>query len=91
MDTLEILDSKPRLKLLRQLSRGDMYVSEVMEQVGLDGKTATHHLDVLTNAGLVDSYKDGRRRDYTSCREIRLAVSPSPNRRFIAQISDPAE
>lgn len=88
MGSLEILGSKPRLELLRLLSRRDMYVSELMEDVGMDGKTATHHLDVLTEAGLLDSYKDGRRRYYTLVREVRLEITPSPNRRFVARFPE---
>lgn len=87
MDTLELLGSKARLQILRALSRRDMYVSELMEAVGMDGKTATHHLDKLAERDVVDSYKDGRRRYYTLVSEITLEVSPSPNRRFIAQAS----
>lgn len=85
MDTLEVLGSKARLELLRVLSQRDMYVSELMDEVGMDGKTATHHLDLLTEAGLLNSYTDGRRRYFTLVREVRLEVSPPPNRRFIAQ------
>lgn len=85
MDTLELLGSKARLRILRALSRRDMYVSELMEEVGMDGKTATHHLDKLAEKGVVDSYRDGRRRYYTLISEITFEVSPSPNRRFIAQ------
>lgn len=89
MDSLAVLGSKARLELLRLLSRRDMYVSELMEEVGMDGKTATHHLDVLTEAGVLDSYRDGRRRYYTLVREVRLEVAPSPNRRFVARFPDP--
>lgn len=88
MDSLEVLGSKPRLEILRYLSRRDMYVSELMEEVGMDGKTATHHLDVLAEEGLIDSYEDGRRKYYTLVREVRLEVSPSPNRRFVARFPD---
>jgi predicted transcriptional regulator len=88
MDALDVLGSKPRLEVLRRLSRRDMYVSELMEAVGMDGKTATHHLEVLSEAGLVDSYREGRRRYYTLVREVRLEVSPSPNRRFVARFPD---
>jgi len=89
MDTLEILGSKARLELLRVLSHRDMYVSELMDEVGMDGKTATHHLDILTEAGILDSYTDGRRRYFTLVSEVRLEVSPSPNRRFVAQFPAP--
>lgn len=85
MDTLEVLGSKPRLELLRLLSHRDMYVSELMDEVGMDGKTATHHLDALTEAGILESYEEGRRRYFTLISEVRLEISPSPNRRFVAR------
>lgn len=88
MDSLEVLGSKARLDILRELSRRDMYVSELMDEVGMDGKTASHHLDVLTEAGLLDSYKEGRRRYYTLVRNVRLEISPPPNRWFIARFPD---
>lgn len=88
MDALEVLGSKPRLELLRHLSRRDMYVSELMDAVGMDGKTATHHLEVLMDAGLLESYEDGRRRYFTLVREVRLTISPSPNRRFVARFPE---
>lgn len=88
MDSLDVLGSRPRLEILRLLSRRDMYVSELMDEVGMDGKTTTHHLDILTEAGLLDSYKDGRRRYYTLVREVRLEITPSPNRRFTARFPE---
>lgn len=88
MDTLEVLGSRPRLAILRKLSRRDMYVSELMEEVGMDGKTAQHHLDVLTDAGLLTSYQDGRRRYYTMVKGVSLEITPGPNRRFVAHFPD---
>lgn len=88
MDSLSVLGSKPRLEILRLLSRRDMYVSELMDAVGMDGKTASHHMDVLTDAGVLDSYEEGRRRYYTLVREVRVEISPSPNRRFVARFPD---
>jgi predicted transcriptional regulator len=85
MDVLEVLGSKARLELLRALSRRDMYVSEVMEAVGMDGTTATHHIDTLLEAGVIESYTEGRRRYLTLVREIHVEISPSPNRRFVAR------
>lgn len=74
--------------LLRALSRRDMYVSELMETVGMDGKTASHHLEVLSDAGLIDSYWEGRRRYYRLVRDVRLEISRSPERRFVVQFSE---
>lgn len=88
MDSLGVIASKPRLEILRQLSRRDMYVSELMEMVGMDGRSATHHLDVLEDAGLVESYEDGRRRYFSLVREVNLEISPSRNRRFVARFPE---
>lgn len=96
MDSLEILGSKTRLNILRALSRRDMYLSELMDEVGMDGKTATHHLETLVNAELLESYTSGRRRYFSLIRDVHLEISPSPNRRFVVQFlehheSDPRE
>lgn len=92
MGPLDLLGSKARLSVLRELSRRDMYVSEIMETVGMDGKSATHHLERLHEAGLLATYKEGRRKYYRLVKEIHLEISPSPNRRFVLQfpaIEDP--
>ncbi len=89
MDSIELLGSTGRLKLLRLLSRRDMYVSELMEHAGMDGNTASHHLEVLTEAGLVASYREGRRRYYSLVKEVRLEIAPSPNRRFAIRFPEP--
>lgn len=85
MNSLDVLGSKARLKILRALSRRDMYVSEPMKVLGTDGKTATHHLETLTEAGLLETCSDGIRRYYALACDVRLEVSPSPERRFVVQ------
>lgn len=88
VDTLALLGSKARLEILHALSRQDMYVSQLMETVGMDGKTATHHLDLLEEAGVVESYTEGRRRYFQLLKGVQLEVSPSPNRRFVARFTE---
>ena len=88
MDTLGLLGSKQRLNVLRLLAKRDMYVSELMERVGMDGKTASHHLEVLHEEGLVDSYTQGRRRYYTLVGEVVVEISPPPNRRVRIQVHE---
>lgn len=85
MEPLEILGSKSRLKILHDLSKQDMYVSELMDSVKMDGKTCKHHLDCLEKAGIISSYEEGRRKYYTLDREIIVNISPSPNRRYEVQ------
>ncbi len=88
MDHLELVSSKARLKILQELSRRDMYVSELTEEVGMDGRAARHHLEALEEADVVESYSEGRRRYYRLVAEVRLEISPSPDRRFVVQITD---
>ncbi len=83
--TLDIIGSKSRLELLRHLSRRDMYISEIMELVGLDGKTAKYHLDRLEEHGIITSNWKGRRKYYSLIREVIVRISPPPNRRFEVQ------
>ncbi len=85
MKPTELLGSKARLEILHELSRGEMYVSEIMEQVGMDGKTAKHHLKKMEKAGLISSRKEDRRKYYSLEKEIELKISPSPNRRYKIQ------
>lgn len=80
MDLLNVLGSKPRLEILHRLSRRDMYVSELIEDVRMDGKTATDHLDVLTEVGILKFYEEGRRQYFALVSDVRVAISPSLNR-----------
>ncbi len=85
MRPVEIVGSKARLQILHRLSERDMYVSEIMDSVGLDGKTAKHHLNILEREGIVSSRKEGRRKYYSLKRKVIVKISPSPNRRFQIQ------
>ncbi|MEF8832965.1 MAG: winged helix-turn-helix domain-containing protein [Candidatus Thermoplasmatota archaeon] len=85
MKPIEILGSKARLEILHHLTEEEMYVSELMENVGLDGKTAKYHLDKLEEEGIISSKKKGRRKYYSLERQVIVKVSPSPNRRFQIQ------
>ncbi|MFT4890692.1 MAG: DNA-binding transcriptional ArsR family regulator [Halobacteriales archaeon] len=90
MSSLDLLASKARIEILRELSRRDMYVRELMDAVGMDGTTAKHHLDTLESAGVVTTYEEGRRRYYALEKEVVFQVSPPPNRRFVLQVRDPS-
>lgn len=90
MSSIDLLASKARIEILRELSRRDMYVRQLMDTVGMDGTTAKHHLDALESAGVISSYEEGRRRYYALDKEIVFQVSPPPNRRFVLQVRDPS-
>ncbi len=84
---LDAIGSKKRLMILKMLSRGEKCVSEIMEELKMDGKTAKHHLEVLEKAGLVESRNVGKRKVYRLVKEIRIEISPPPKRKFIVAVS----
>ncbi len=88
MEPTKIIGSKARLEILHRLTKEDMYVSELMEKVGLDGKTAKHHLDKLKEAGIISSRMEGRRKYYSLEKRVIVKISPSPNRRFQIQFPE---
>ena len=81
---LDLIGSRKRLEILKQLSRQDRYVSELMDLTDMDGKRVKHHLDKLEEAGLVESYMDGRRKYYGLLKDIKLEISPPPEGKFLA-------
>ncbi len=86
---LEALGSRKRLEILKLLTKGEMCVSEIMKELKMDGKTAKHHLDVLERAGIVKSELVGKRKVYRLVKEIRIHISPPPERRFMVTVSTP--
>lgn len=88
MSLLEVLGNTRRLKIIRELSREPKYVSELAETVGMDGKSAVHHLSVLEEAGIVDHYQRGNRKYYRLVTDVELHAAPPPERSFILQASE---
>lgn len=85
MSLIDALGNPQRLRIIQHLSDGSMYVTELADAVGMNGKSAVHHLSVLENAGIVDHFWDGNRKYYRLVRTVELDVSPPPERRFILQ------
>jgi predicted transcriptional regulator len=83
MSLFDVLGSKPRLQILQELTAQPRYVSELADRVGMDGKTAAHHLSVLEEAELVESYWRSQRKYYRLVRRVELAASPPPERTFV--------
>ncbi len=54
------LGSETRLKILKLLSVREMCVCEVMVALDLTQSTASHHLNLLENVGLVIDRKEGQ-------------------------------
>ena len=57
--TLKALGHASRLLMVEELARGERHVSELAELVGADAATASEHLTVLTETGLVESEERG--------------------------------
>lgn len=85
MSLVDVLGSAPRLTIIRELSHGPMYVSQLTDAVGMNGKAATHHLSALDDAGIVEYYYLKNRKYYRLIQTIELRVTPPPNRTFILQ------
>lgn len=87
----DVLGSKPRLRIIQELSAEPRYVTELAERVGMDGKSAAHHLDVLEDADIVESYRTSRRKYYRLRRSVRLSASPPPDRSFCLYTGESTE
>ncbi len=62
--TFAALGSEQRLHVLRILVRAGpegLAIGELGKRSGITGSTLTHHMKLLSAAGLVDQVKDGRR------------------------------
>ena len=57
---LKALANDTRLRMLRLLSLREMCVCELIVALGLTQPTASHHLNILQNAELIDDRKDGK-------------------------------
>jgi ArsR family transcriptional regulator len=80
-ELLDILGNENRRSILRLLSEKPCYVTEISEYIGVSPKAVIDHLEMLEEAGLVESRVDDRRRKYFHIsRSLRLEVDVSPHR-----------
>ena len=78
-ELLDILGNENRRSILRLLSGKPCYVTEISEYIGVSPKAVIDHLEMLEEAGLVESHVDERRRKYFHIsRSLRLEVDVSP-------------
>ena len=82
MDSAELLDllgNANRRRILRLLAHKPCYVTEISEYLGVSPKAVIDHLGKLSDAGLIESRTDDKRRKYFSiARTLRLEVRVSP-------------
>lgn len=76
---LDILGNENRRAILELLSHKPCYVTEISEHIGVSPKAVIDHLEMLEEAGLIESTTDDRRRKYFNIsRSLRLEVNVSP-------------
>lgn len=63
------LGDESRLRILRFLASGDLYLTEIAERMGLSKPTVSHHLALLRAAGLVTITESGALTYYTLRRD----------------------
>lgn len=54
------LGDETRLKMVKALEEGEQCVCKLMELFGVGQSTASHHLKILENAGIVRSRREGK-------------------------------
>jgi predicted transcriptional regulator len=85
MSLIDVLASKTRINIIKELSHEPKYVTELAETIGMNGKSAVHHLETLEDEGIVETYRKGNRKYYRLEKKIEFYVSPPPEREFILQ------
>jgi DNA-binding transcriptional ArsR family regulator len=76
------LGDESRLRILRFLASGDLYLTEIAERMGLSKPTVSHHLALLRAAGLVTITQAGAL-TYYSLRRDRVADTGVELARFL--------
>ncbi len=56
----EALNDPTRREILQLLRQRDMTAGEIVEQFNISGPSISHHLDLLKQANLVQSVKEGQ-------------------------------
>ena len=59
------LNDKTRREILILLRKKDMTAGEIVDKFNISGPSISHHLDLLRQAGLIDSEKEGQFVKYT--------------------------
>lgn len=78
-ELLDILGNENRRHILELLSRKPCYVTEISDHIGVSPKAVIDHLEMLEQAGLIESTVDDRRRKYFNItRSLRLEVNVTP-------------
>jgi DNA-binding transcriptional ArsR family regulator len=74
------LGDDSRLRILRLLASGDLYLTEIAERMGLSKPTVSHHMVLLRAAGLVTVTETGGMTYYTLRRDRLAEATPDLQR-----------
>ena len=69
-DRLRALADADRLRIVQMLRNGERTVSQIAARVELKLAMASHHLQILKRAGIVEAQKKGRMVGYRLCQEV---------------------
>lgn len=56
----QALNDPTRRKIMELLKKGDMNAGEIADHFEMSKPSVSHHLDLLKQAGLVSSYREGQ-------------------------------
>jgi ArsR family transcriptional regulator len=80
VEILDILGNENRRRILQLLSFRPFYFNEMAKRLDLGPKAVIDHLGMLERAGLIECYRDDRRRKYFRIAEnVVLEVAFSPH------------
>jgi len=65
LKVMKALSDPSRVKIMKMLQRREMCVCEIHASLGVAQSTASKHLKILEEAGLITFYKDGLWVNYT--------------------------
>jgi DNA-binding transcriptional ArsR family regulator len=91
--TIEVIAEPTRRHILDELRAGEQPVHALVERLGISQPSASKHLRVLRDAGLVRVRPDGQRRLYSVCCEplVELDTWLEPYRQMWCQSLDKLE
>jgi DNA-binding transcriptional ArsR family regulator len=91
LDFLKLIADETRLKIIMMLSRRDMCVCEIMDELGMSQPAVSHHLRILKKNGIVRDDKDGRWVFYSLNKKVFTQRLVSINNDLFDQIRDNLE
>jgi DNA-binding transcriptional ArsR family regulator len=91
LDFLKLIADETRLKIIMMLSRRDMCVCEIMDELGMSQPAVSHHLRILKKKGIVRDDKDGRWVFYSLNKKVFAQRLVSINNDLFDQIRDNLE